>query len=51
MLKKLHIHHENKEGVYFKPQSDLDKSFGIAHYAGTVFYHSKGSICLYLVIY
>ncbi|MCP9257783.1 Unconventional myosin heavy chain 6 [Dirofilaria immitis] len=44
MLKKLHIHHESKEGLYFKPQSDLNKSFGIAHYAGTVFYHSKGFI-------
>ncbi|KAL3989236.1 Myosin head (motor domain) family protein [Acanthocheilonema viteae] len=44
MLKKLHIHHESKEGLYFRPQSDLDKSFGIAHYAGTVFYHSKGFI-------
>uniref|UniRef100_A0A0R3RZD1 SSD domain-containing protein n=1 Tax=Elaeophora elaphi TaxID=1147741 RepID=A0A0R3RZD1_9BILA len=44
MLRKLHIHHGKKEGLYFKPQSDLDRSFGIAHYAGTVFYHSKGFI-------
>ncbi|VDK73284.1 unnamed protein product [Litomosoides sigmodontis] len=44
MLENLHTHHGNKEGVYFRPLSDLDKSFGIAHYAGTVFYHSKGFI-------
>ncbi|VIO88002.1 Uncharacterized protein BM_BM5723 [Brugia malayi] len=44
MLAKLHVHHGSNEGLYFKPQSDLDRSFGIAHYAGTVFYHSKGFI-------
>ncbi|VDM12005.1 unnamed protein product [Wuchereria bancrofti] len=44
MLEKLHVHHGSNEGLYFKPQSDLDRSFGIAHYAGTVFYHSKGFI-------
>lgn len=49
MLENLHIHHGNKEGVYFRPSSDLDKSFGIAHYAGTVFYHSKGFF-IYLLI-
>uniref|UniRef100_A0A915PU59 Uncharacterized protein n=1 Tax=Setaria digitata TaxID=48799 RepID=A0A915PU59_9BILA len=44
MLKKLHTYHADKEGLYFKPQSDLDKSFGIAHYAGTVFYHFRGFV-------
>lgn len=51
MLNNLHIHHESKEGLYFRPQSDLDKSFGIAHYAGTVFYHSKGFLIFYAICY
>ncbi|KAJ1347387.1 hypothetical protein KIN20_002426 [Parelaphostrongylus tenuis] len=41
LLEKLHSTHL-KASPYLKPKSDLQKSFGVKHFAGTVFYHTKG---------
>ena len=41
MLKKLHGQH-GKHSHYLKPKSDTQKAFGIVHFAGVVFYQSKG---------
>ncbi|CEF69757.1 Unconventional myosin-X [Strongyloides ratti] len=42
LLSKLHIAHGKNDNLYVKPKSDLNKSFGIRHYAGTVTYSIKG---------
>lgn len=41
LLNKLHAQH-SKNKNYLKPKSDLNRSFGINHFAGVVFYDSKG---------
>uniref|UniRef100_A0AC35U8D7 Myosin motor domain-containing protein n=1 Tax=Rhabditophanes sp. KR3021 TaxID=114890 RepID=A0AC35U8D7_9BILA len=42
MLSKLHMTHGKNDLLYVKPRSDLNKSFGVKHYAGTVIYSVKG---------
>ncbi|KIH55436.1 myosin head, partial [Ancylostoma duodenale] len=41
MLSKLHNNH-SKGTLYLRPKSDLQRSFGVKHFAGPVFYHTKG---------
>ena len=41
MLAKLNSNH-GKHEFYLKSKSDLQKIFGVNHYAGAVFYNSKG---------
>ncbi|KAI3378798.1 hypothetical protein SNEBB_000798 [Seison nebaliae] len=41
MLEKLHSNHQRNPD-YLLPKSSGDKSFGIRHFAGDVFYHSDG---------
>lgn len=43
MLNKLHTTH-GKQRHYLKPKSDLNRSFGINHFAGVVFYDSRGKL-------
>ena len=47
MLNKLHQTHENNKN-YLRPKADINRVFGINHFAGVVFYDSKG---LYLLLY
>ena len=41
MLSKLHQHHGSNKN-YLKPRSDLNRVFGLNHFAGVVFYDAKG---------
>ncbi|XP_076323728.1 myosin-VIIa-like isoform X2 [Tachypleus tridentatus] len=41
MLNKLHKTH-GTNSIYLKPKSDLNTSFGIVHFAGVVFYDTRG---------
>ncbi|XP_071536430.1 myosin-VIIa isoform X6 [Panulirus ornatus] len=41
MLQKLHKQH-SRHKQYLKPKSDLNASFGINHFAGVVFYDTRG---------
>jgi len=41
LLTKLNTQH-GKDKNYLKPKSDLNQLFGISHFAGVVFYNSKG---------
>ncbi|KAH3808644.1 hypothetical protein DPMN_137001, partial [Dreissena polymorpha] len=41
MLNKLHQTHENNKN-YLRPKADINRVFGINHFAGVVFYDSKG---------
>uniref|UniRef100_A0A0K0D8Z4 Myosin motor domain-containing protein n=1 Tax=Angiostrongylus cantonensis TaxID=6313 RepID=A0A0K0D8Z4_ANGCA len=41
MLDKLHSTHSNAP-MYLKPKSELQKSFGVNHFAGAAFYNTKG---------
>ncbi|XP_052782593.1 myosin-VIIa-like isoform X3 [Mya arenaria] len=41
MLHKLHQTHENNKN-YLRPKADINRVFGINHFAGVVFYDSKG---------
>ncbi|XP_069983292.1 myosin-VIIa isoform X1 [Penaeus vannamei] len=41
MLQKLHKQHSHHK-QYLKPKSDLNASFGINHFAGVVFYDTRG---------
>ncbi|ETN74934.1 hypothetical protein NECAME_12604 [Necator americanus] len=41
MLNKLHTTH-SKGSLYLRPKSDLQRSFGVKHFAGPVYYHTKG---------
>jgi myosin-7 len=42
LLNKLHTQHVRHRD-YLKPRSDLNKSFGVNHFAGVVFYDSRGA--------
>ncbi|CAJ0935522.1 unnamed protein product, partial [Mesorhabditis belari] len=42
MLQKLHTNHNKNDGLYLKPKSDLEKAFGVTHFAGAVYYSTKG---------
>ncbi|PIO72980.1 hypothetical protein TELCIR_05067 [Teladorsagia circumcincta] len=42
MLCKLHSTHSNKS-FYMRPKADLQRSFGVKHFAGSVFYHVRGA--------
>ena len=51
MLQKLHKQHSHHK-QYLKPKSDLNASFGINHFAGVVFYDTRGVYnCLKLLSY
>lgn len=41
LLNKLHQTHSRNRS-YLKPRSDLNRSFGVQHFAGAVFYECKG---------
>ena len=41
MLQKMHMQH-GMNRQYLKPKSDLNASFGINHFAGVVFYDTRG---------
>lgn len=41
LLNKLHKTHSSN-GNYLKPKSDINQSFGLNHFAGVVFYDTKG---------
>lgn len=41
MLAKLHQSHGNKT-IYIKPKSDSNATFGIKHFAGSVYYNPTG---------
>ena len=41
MLNKLHQRHSKNQN-YLKPKSDTNKSFGLNHFAGVVFYDTRG---------
>ncbi|XP_070213118.1 myosin-VIIa-like [Littorina saxatilis] len=41
MLEKLH-HHHSKNPHYLKPKAAVNRTFGLNHFAGVVFYDSKG---------
>lgn len=41
MLSKLHNSHSTKS-IYLKPKSDKSSLFGIAHFAGVVYYNPHG---------
>ncbi|KAK0401978.1 hypothetical protein QR680_016074 [Steinernema hermaphroditum] len=42
MLNKLHSTHSKNTKLYSKPKSDLNKSFAVTHFAGSVSYNAKG---------
>ena len=41
MLAKLHKQHGTNRN-YLKPKSDMNSSFGLNHFAGVVFYDTRG---------
>lgn len=41
LLNKLHKTHSNNQN-YIKPKSDINTSFGLSHFAGKVFYETRG---------
>lgn len=45
MLAKLHKTHGSHRN-YLKPKSDINTSFGLNHFAGVVFYDTRGQYCL-----
>jgi len=49
MLAKMHKTHGNHRN-YLKPKSDMNASFGLNHFAGVVFYDTRGSIIKYIYI-
>lgn len=44
MLAKLHKTHGSHRN-YLKPKSDINTSFGLNHFAGVVFYDTRGNSC------
>lgn len=48
MLAKLHKTHGSHRN-YLKPKSDINTSFGLNHFAGVVFYDTRGNLyCIVL---
>ena len=45
MMQKVNKEH-GKGDVYIPPKNDHEKQFGIRHFAGVVFYDSRGSLTL-----
>lgn len=45
MLAKMHKTHGNHRN-YLKPKSDMNASFGLNHFAGVVFYDTRGSMII-----
>uniref|UniRef100_A0A1A9W1S0 Myosin motor domain-containing protein n=1 Tax=Glossina brevipalpis TaxID=37001 RepID=A0A1A9W1S0_9MUSC len=41
LLEKLHVQHGNRS-LYIKPKSNQENNFGVRHYAGIVFYNTRG---------
>lgn len=50
MLAKMHKTHGNHRN-YLKPKSDMNASFGLNHFAGVVFYDTRGSMIKYNSVY
>lgn len=54
MLAKMHKTHGNHRN-YLKPKSDMNASFGLNHFAGVVFYDTRGknikNVCNHIIIY
>lgn len=46
MLAKLHKTHGIHKN-YLKPKSDINTSFGLNHFAGVVFYDTRGTFLIY----
>lgn len=45
-MHKTHGNHRN----YLKPKSDMNASFGLNHFAGVVFYDTRGNMINYFFI-
>lgn len=43
MLQKVNQHH-GKGDIYIPPKNNHETNFGIMHFAGVVYYDSKGSV-------
>lgn len=41
LLEKLHVQHGTRS-LYIKPKSNQENTFGVRHYAGVVFYNTRG---------
>lgn len=49
MLAKMHKTHGSHRN-YLKPKSDMNASFGLNHFAGVVFYDTRGNMIFFFVI-
>lgn len=50
MLAKMHKTHGSHRN-YLKPKSDMNASFGLNHFAGVVFYDTRGNIIKNIYVY
>ena len=48
LLNKLHKTHGSNAN-YLKPKSDINQSFGLNHFAGIVFYDTRGSLLVHFI--